>query len=497
MKGLLKKLAAGATLALMTLTVFAANPPPCPTCAMDGGVGFGPPAAPPTVSPLAGCVGGTFTASVGSTVTPSLIVPCNSSTPTTGPSPNVSYGWILYEYGRWPVADAQGSGLSSPSKTFSNWSYGPGEFFVVFTASYQNQSPCTVASTSYSDPTPTFKVVAVASISSSLGQPTCESGDMKTWVTCVGAGTITVTATPTPSLSEAELPGCWNLDGGQGTGKLTRTVNGNQPGTYTITATAGSSQKIAKVVVVSASISDVTPRIPIYGGGSPISGSATITLDPSPLPCGTVTVSLSTTSGSGSATFSDGTTTKAISQTTTLSIRGTANSSVKDNIRIAACNGSAQFSVRTWPLNWREVNFQEFEGLMTFTYDWDSESGNKDDITATGGEYTTYVGNFPMPPYGGQQPSNPMTDEISLAGTGLQYQDDHLWPGFPDWYKPFATHNPITATQIYRFRDSLYDPNTWHTLMGPHSIVRRIDLENGKYIYKATKTGKSSQTELF
>ncbi len=75
--------------------------------------------------------------------------------------------------------------------------------------------------------------------------------DTKSFAVCIAdTGFVTVTATPNPSVSEENLPGCWTLTGGTGSGKLTRTVDKTTPGITTITCTAGSSSKTTKIYVV-------------------------------------------------------------------------------------------------------------------------------------------------------------------------------------------------------------------------------------------------------
>lgn len=66
------------------------------------------------------------------------------------------------------------------------------------------------------------------------------------------SGDVTVTATPNPALAEANLPGCWSLSGGTGTGKLSRTVSKTTAAKTTIMAISGASEKVMDVVVAKA-----------------------------------------------------------------------------------------------------------------------------------------------------------------------------------------------------------------------------------------------------
>ena len=101
----------------------------------------------------------------------------------------------------------------------------------------------------------TIKIVAVASLTASPGTE-IDDGDgnanTKKYLACVltGDGLITVTAVPTPGLSENELPGCWTLEGGDGDGKLQKSVSSFEAGSETVTCTAGSSSRIVTVCVL-------------------------------------------------------------------------------------------------------------------------------------------------------------------------------------------------------------------------------------------------------
>ena len=77
-------------------------------------------------------------------------------------------------------------------------------------------------------------------------------------VCLASSGSLTVTATSNPGgIAEADLPSCWTLTGGTGTGKLSRTVDKTTAGVTTITCTAGSSSKTTKIYVVE--VASLTP----------------------------------------------------------------------------------------------------------------------------------------------------------------------------------------------------------------------------------------------
>jgi hypothetical protein len=80
--------------------------------------------------------------------------------------------------------------------------------------------------------------------------------DTKSFVVCkADSGVVTVTATPNPGVAEPDLPSCWSLTGGTGTGKLSRTVDKTTSGVTTISCTAGTSSKTTKIYVVEGSVS--------------------------------------------------------------------------------------------------------------------------------------------------------------------------------------------------------------------------------------------------
>jgi hypothetical protein len=100
-------------------------------------------------------------------------------------------------------------------------------------------------------------VVEVASLLPDEGTE-LDDGDgdpnTKLFVVCVvpptPSSTLTVTATPNPSVAEANLPDCWTLTGGTGTGKLSRTVSKNSAGETIITCTCNDSEKETTIWVV-------------------------------------------------------------------------------------------------------------------------------------------------------------------------------------------------------------------------------------------------------
>jgi hypothetical protein len=98
------------------------------------------------------------------------------------------------------------------------------------------------------------KVIELKSLEAS-GATEIDDGDgnddTKVYISCqASSGTITVNATIDPTVAEADLPASYTLTGGNGAGKLQRTVDLTTAGTTTITATCGSKTKTVTVHVV-------------------------------------------------------------------------------------------------------------------------------------------------------------------------------------------------------------------------------------------------------
>ncbi len=209
------------------------------------------------------------------------------------------------------------------------------------------------------------------------------------------------------------------------------------------------------------------PRVPISKSSNPSLNdkSVTVTLNPSPLPMGNCTVKITKTSGSGAATFDDGTTTKTITSTTTFKIRGTANSTVKDNMKLTAtissnsASASTTFSVRTWVTNWHKVyGIDVGGGDLQFRYEWDSESGNLNHLAGNRiGEVVAYVGRaqpvfiWTSPPYIPIATLNPTPTlvPIILGRT----TDNQLHPIFIG-----QAPDTLQSIQVWKFQDMVLDP---------------------------------------
>jgi len=245
------------------------------------------------------------------------------------------------------------------------------------------------------------------------------------------------------------------------------------------------------------------PRVPVYGTGpeaDPLGTnekSVTVTLWPSPLPAGKkVTVQISTIIGTGGATFDDGSTSKDITQTTTLKVRGTINSSVKDNMKISATyegNGmSRTFTVSTWPYDLKNTLLSKnlYFGLKV-TVTWKSESGKVADLTnVLMREYieVTQMGSNPpftitppiifiQPPNGGPATGGTGTDRHHYSAAGVN------WTG---------VQSSRVKAQQYQFKDVVLNTEWTNGVLGTATITREVKTDPdpaGTYIFITSKTG--------
>ncbi|MCD6049808.1 MAG: hypothetical protein K0Q55_1211 [Verrucomicrobia bacterium] len=210
-----------------------------------------------TVNPTNGCIGSGFSASASQSVSNAIKIitsnytnacgnvdtnNCPPTYVTNSVAPTIVSNWWTVSVGGY---SASGSGLSA-SFTPTN----SGEGTITFFTKYKKV--CEEGEAEVSVPA-TFKVVKVASLTPDKGDEVDDgdgNADTKMYVICaVTNGVCTVTAVSDPALAEADLPSCWSLTGGTGTGKLVRTVSLTAAGDTVITATAGTSSKAVTIRV--------------------------------------------------------------------------------------------------------------------------------------------------------------------------------------------------------------------------------------------------------
>ena len=248
---------------------------------------------------------------------------------------------------------------------------------------------------------------------------------------------------------------------------------------------------------ITAVISDVPTRVPVFGTNPRGTNqkTVTVTVTPSPVPQGaSVTVTLSTLNGTGSATFDDGSTTKNITQTVTLNVRGVANSSTKNNIQVAALvNGSVAssntFTVSTWPYNFTvSLDRLNLHFGIAVTATWLSESGHLADLgNVVTREYLTCPNGVPNPPFTTTETFPNAFPPDGLAMTGGSQPDPHYYQ--PAWVD-FSTSvtGSFDVVQEYQFKDTVL-ASAWRGV-GHFHITRTVAKNPGAtYTFTTSITG--------
>ena len=254
----------------------------------------------------------------------------------------------------------------------------------------------------------------------------------------------------------------------------------------------------------SVGVNVVDNRIPIYRplseGGTAVEGTITVTATPADKIQNVTVVISKAGGGAGDATFDNGRTSKivAVKGSASVRIRGTVNSSIKENMMVTAWlrgkKAEKKFSVRTWPTNlrWNGPHQKKPNAVLLTEYVWDSESGNIFDLQPDlyVGEVVTYNTPLPTPPYKAPLPQNPTVG--AAPGTLGIIPDANGHPGFSTPY--VADVN--TAIQNLGFWDVVLDGPinlttgaNQHVLLGPISITRTVSTNGVVWIYKIEKLG--------
>ena len=175
-------------------------------------------------------------------------------------------------------------------------------------------------------------------------------------------------------------------------------------------------------------------------------------------------------------------------------------------------------SVHPQPYNFKRVvggGVIGLDGTLSFTYDWLSTSGSKDDLTSCfWHEYVTYPGPigtianpnkyYPSnPPFAfipgvswlNNPDVNPAPPSLGGAMTGLnKVADTQYVPPLVD--SALYTYGIFTATQVYQFNDTATGESNKQIPgpdSGPFSIVREFKIyDTHDYRYTVTKDGKMS-----
>ena len=124
----------------------------------------------------------------------------------------------------------------------------------------------------------TIKAIELTSLIPTEGTPFDdgdEDPDTQSYVVCTASGTVTITATPNQTVPESDLPSCWQLTGGTGSGGLSRTIDKSTVGGTTITCTDGINTKQVKIYVVAVSVISIKHGEASY---SPVTGQTIVVL---------------------------------------------------------------------------------------------------------------------------------------------------------------------------------------------------------------------------
>jgi hypothetical protein len=141
------------------------------------------------------------------------------------------------------------------------------------------------------------------------------------------------------------------------------------------------------------------------------------------------------------------------------------------------CSSKSRQVTVAAPTNYRETSVVDLgNGVLQFSYAWDSTSGNLNDLSGCMvGEKVDYPGIedpycFPSPPWSHCWDNPTIIDVPAIDG---QLLDIHSTGTFITPYKAAS----VTATQIYRWRSCVncdHPDGVYTTLMGPHPIYREV-----------------------
>lgn len=149
------------------------------------------------------------------------------------------------------------------------------------------------------------------------------------------------------------------------------------------------------------------------------------------------------------------------------------------------------------PVNFRQTVATNCNGTLYFEYKWDSSTGNPNDLDRVWvGEFVTFDdgGMHVHPPWTGANDPNPKITPANRApnGTACHSYDTHSSP------MPIkGPANTYIATQYYGYHcyrcnqgSGSQATQAWQvTLMGPHTITRRVFADNGAWKFSIEKLG--------
>jgi len=272
----------------------------------------------------------------------------------------------------------------------------------------------------------------------------------------------------------------------------------------------GTDLKTTNASKIDVLISDLA-RLPMYNSSAPNSQDVIILLSAS-LYGASIDVELITTTGNGSAAYTDNTTSKSITSTTTFAVKGIQNSSIKDNVKIAAkfenkILKEEFFTVSTWPtgLYFTEKirNLRYGITLNVFCY---SESGNRMDLgnvkireNITYSQITNPPFLPPMPNLSGQNEVHPI--DLNDCPYGNEDIKDQHYINYLFISSPPVVGNYF-VNQFFEYWDEvLYPPSSfqtgfWMTIPEYYTISKYVFLGADSNWYFSTQYNQGS-TNLF
>lgn len=165
-------------------------------------------------------------------------------------------------------------------------------------------------------------------------------------------------------------------------------------------------------------------------------------------------------------------------------------------------SNAAPFTVDAPPACATPVNFRQTGpgvdqggGTLSFVYNWDSSTGNLNDLASCKAqEKVTYDKSpWPSPPFPhGLGANNPEINEFTPSTSEMG--DDHSTPGA--FVKPYSL-SVVNASQIYRWYCPCYQGGNWQTFAAGISISRQVtdQLFQGTWVFQVCKTGVTPQTQ--
>jgi hypothetical protein len=144
------------------------------------------------------------------------------------------------------------------------------------------------------------------------------------------------------------------------------------------------------------------------------------------------------------------------------------------------------------PVNFRQTSESASGGVLYFTYDWDSSTGDKADLSdCQVTEYVTYPTNastyvWPSPPFNNSTPNPTILPNPAAPGTG-SLSDSHSYPG--GFVTPYAVRS-FTAQQYYRYKCGTHD---WVKMSSLIQITRSVTQNSDlTWKYVISKSGYST-----